>query len=104
MSIGPESRLRRIRAAAVARLLGEQGHDVARLDAPLVAQRVGDFAFQQKAVGEQLVLRHAGQAQVFDRMAERPVPQVVQQRRDDEHLGVGRRDGRGEPLVVRQAA
>ena len=35
-----------------------------------------------------------GQADVFDRMAERPMAQVVQQGRGDEHLGVFRADGR----------
>ena len=62
-----------------------------------------NLAFQQKAVGEQLVARHAGQLDVFDRMAERPVAQVVQQGRGDEQSrrppGV---TAAGEPLVVGQ--
>ena len=75
----------------VAGLFAQQGDHVAGIDAPIVPQHVGDLAFQQKAVGKQLVARHARQADVFDRMAERPVAQVVQQRRGDEHLGVFRR-------------
>ena len=94
MSIGPESMLESMRALGCARLFAQQGHHVARVDAPVVPQRVGNLAFQQKAVGEQLVARHAGQLHVFDRMAERPMAQVVQQGRDDEQLGILRRGPR----------
>ena len=86
----------------VARLVRQQGHHVARIDAPVVAQRVGNFAFEQKTVGEQFVGRHARQTDVFDRMAKRPMPQVVQQRGHDEQLGVGRRHRAGEARVVAQ--
>ena len=43
------------------------------------------------------------QVQVFDRMAERPVADVVQQGGGEKQLGVVRRDGGGESLVGRQA-
>ena len=91
---GQEARFR------IARFSRQQGHQVPGLNGPIVAQRVGDFAFQQKAVGEQLVLRHAGQPHVFDRVAKRPMAQVVQQRGDDKQLGVRRRNDRGKALVV----
>ena len=86
----------------VAGLLAQQGHHVAGIDAPIVAQRVANLAFQQKTVGEQLVARHARQADVFDRMAERPMAQIVQQGRDDEQLGVLRAHRPRESLVVGQ--
>ena len=89
-------------AGGVAGLLAQQGDHVARIDVPIVPQHVGDLALQQEAVGEQLVARHARQPDVFDRMAERPVAQVVQQRGGDEHLGVFRPNGPRESLVVRQ--
>lgn len=83
-------------------LVREQVDHVARIDLPLVAQCVGNVPFEQEAVGKQLVRGNAGQAHVFDRMAKRPVPQVVQQGRHDQQLGVGRHDRRGESLVVAQ--
>ena len=88
MSIGPEIMLARIRAAGVAGLFAQQGDHVAGIDAPVVPQHVGDLAFQQETVGEQLVAGHARQVDVFDRMAERPVAQVVQQRGGNERLGL----------------
>ena len=72
-----------------ARLAGKQRGDVPRLQVPIVAQRVGQLPFQQKAVGEQLVRGHAGQSDVLDGVAERPVAQVVQQGGDEEGFGVG---------------
>ncbi len=68
----------------------QQGDHVAGVDAPVVPQHVGDLALQQKTVGEQLVARHARQSEVLDRMAERPVAQIVQQRGGNERLGVFR--------------
>ena len=100
MSIGPLSMLLQDSLPRVARLLGKQRRHVPRLHVPVVAERVGDLAFQQKAVGEQLVRRHAGQGDVFDRVAKRPVAQVVQQGRGDERLAVLRPHGGGEPLVA----
>ena len=89
-----------MRRAEVARLFGEQRDDVAGADVPFVAQHVGNFAFEQEAVGEQFVMRHAGEAKIFDRMAERPVPQIVEQGGYDEQLGIGRGDGGAEASVV----
>ena len=59
----------------VARFFAQQGDDVAGIDTPIVPQDVGNFAFQQKTVGKKLVAGHAGQANVFDRMAKRPMAQ-----------------------------
>ena len=89
-------------AGAVAGLLAQQRNHVAGIELPLLAQRIGHLAFQQKAVGEQLVRGHARQVDVFDGMAERPMAQVVQQGRDDQQLGVLGPHGLGETLVVGQ--
>ncbi len=86
----------------VAGLLAQEGHDLPRLHVPVVPQHVADLAFQQKAVGKQLVARHAGQLDVLDRMAKRPVAQVVQQGGGQKDLGVLGADGRLKPLVVGQ--
>ena len=102
MSIGPERMLASRREAGIVRLLAQQGDHVAGVDPPIVAQHVADLALQQETVGEQLVGRHARQADVLDRVAERPVPQVVQQGRGHEQLGVFHRHGPREPLVVGQ--
>jgi hypothetical protein len=67
----------------VARFVGKQRHDIARIDAPVVAQRVGNLAFEQKTVGKQFMSRHTRQTNVFDRMAKWPMPEIVQQRSDD---------------------
>ena len=64
-----------------------------------MAQRVGNLAFQQETVGKQLMGRHAGQTDVFDRMAERPMPQVVQQGGRDKRLGLFRPD-RGHAILM----
>ena len=62
----------------VAGLFAQQGHYVPRLHVPVVPQHVADLAFQQETVGKQLVARHAGQFDVLDGMAKRPVAQIVQ--------------------------
>ena len=82
-------------AAAVGGLVGEHLDHVARLDVPLVAQHVGEFPFEQKAVGEQLVAGDLPEADVFDRMAERPVAEVVEQRG---RRGTARPPRAGRPL------
>ncbi len=87
-------------ALGVPRLAREQGHDVAGLNRPVVAQRVGNLAFQKKTVGKQLVLGHASELHVFDRVAKRPMSQVVQQGRGNEQLRIAGRDDLGEPSVV----
>ena len=86
----------------VAGFFAQQGDHVAGIDAPIVPQHVADLALQEKAVGEQLVARHAGQADVFDRMAERPVAQVVQQRRGTENFGILGTHRPSESFVVGQ--
>ena len=95
--------LRKQPIAAIARLARQQVNDFARLDVPFVAQQVGDLAFEQKAVGEQLVARRLSQANVFDRVAKRPMPQVVQQGRNGKPLCGLRRDCGRKPLVVRES-
>ena len=72
-------------------------------ESPVVAQHVGHFALAMIARGE--LLRgpgRCGKLQVLDRMAERPVADVVQQRGGQEQLGILRRDGGGESLVGRE--
>ena len=60
----------------------KQLDDFARLDIPLVSKQVRQFAFQEETVGEQLVAGILPQAQVLDRMTERPVAQAVQHGRN----------------------
>ncbi len=80
----------------------KQRDHVARVDAPIVPQHVANLAFQQEAVGEKLVARHARQPDVFDGMAERPMAQVVQQSGGDKHLGILAAYCSRETLVVGQ--
>ena len=100
--MGPESMLASKRGFGVLRLFGQQRDDLARRNAPVIAQGVGDRAFQQEAVGKQLVLRHARQTDVLDRVAEGPMAQVVQQGRRDQPLGIPALHQSGEPIVMRQ--
>ena len=84
----------------IARFLGKKGDDLPRMDAPIVAQSVGDFAFQQEAVGKQLVLWDADEVHVLDRMAERPVSEIMQERGSDEDFGIVNRNRIGKAVVV----
>ena len=83
-----------------ARLAGDQRRQRLRLESPIVAQHVGHFAVDDEPLRASCSWSgNLRQAQVFDRMAERPVADVVQQRRREQQLGIVRRDGGGEPLV-----
>ena len=90
------------------RLAGQQPHNFARRNIPLLPQSVGNLAFQEEAVGEHLVVRYARQTDILNRMAKGPMPQIVKHRRDQKHLRVMRRHRggkacvEGEPLEIQQ--
>ena len=83
-----------------ARLLAQQGHHIARLHVPVVAQYVANLSLQQKAIRKQLMAWDAGQFDVFNRVAKRPVAQVVEESCRQKNLGVLRADCRLKPLIV----
>ena len=89
-------------ARAIAGLLAQQRNHIAGVEPPLPAKRIGQVTLQEEAVGEQLMRRHAGQVNVFDGVAEGPVPQIVQQGRDDQQFGVLGANALAETLVVGQ--
>ena len=66
---------------------------------PIVAQDVGDRSGCDLAAASDSCSGNLRQVEVFDRVAERPMADVVQQRGGEQQLGVVRRDGCGEPLV-----
>ncbi len=98
-SNGPERSAREEPGLDVVAAARDQVGDVLGLERPILADRVGDFAVGDESAGEQFVVGDVGELQVFDRMAEGPVADVVEQGGDQESLGVGWADGGGESFV-----
>ena len=62
----------------------KQLHDFDGLNRPIIAQQVGNFVIEHKSVGKLLVGRYVFEGDIFDRVAKWPVPQIVQQRGNQE--------------------
>ncbi len=81
----------------------EHIEDFVGADSPVVGEDLRELgAGGQELGGMRFVWGHVGQAEVFDGMTERPMPDVVQQRRDQQQLGMMRIDQLAESLVVAQ--
>ena len=90
------------RAQLGTRAVAHAVDDAAGRHAPFVAHKIGQLPLEQETIGEQLVGGRLAQLDVLDRVAKRPVPQVVQQRGNRESLGRLRGHGGDEPVVVRE--
>ena len=67
---------------------------------PFVTQYAGQLAVVSEKMGGEFLMRHRiGKRHVLDRMAERPVPQIVQQGGCQHDLGPVRIDDLAKPVV-----
>ncbi len=79
---------------------GDQRCDGVRIEIPVVGQHVGDFAANDEPPREVFVTWKLRKAQIFDRVAERPVADVVKKRGSEQQLGILWHDRRRESVVA----
>ena len=75
-----------VRVIETNRRVGQKRSNIGRSKLPVLLDRFGQFSTGNQSFGQGFVARYSGQSHIFDRVAEGPVPNVMQQSCDKKKL------------------